>query len=271
MDNYFGFREQVKNYYLEMALANSHELGRLANRASAFYLKNAQSRFSFQKEIDDLINHHISTCRAATTQEGQRNAFVCLKAEHDSLRMQYESLQLNKVARAVYLEIKKENGVYTYVVKAIGVVAGLSQVASGLAMVLASEVTFVSGVTGVLLICHGANNIYENLQFFFTGEENTGYLRDLYRWASTNVGYGERGGDILYAGIDLSLSLKALFGKVVVPNSRSWLGISGRGPDTERLYYAMYNDAVTGFKTMGKFSLSLEIVSDAITIKGVMK
>ncbi|MBP1017334.1 hypothetical protein J8628_10440 [Serratia fonticola] len=68
MDNYFGFREQVKNYYLEMALANSHELGRLANRASAFYLKNAQSRFSFQKEIDGLINHHISTCRAATTQ-----------------------------------------------------------------------------------------------------------------------------------------------------------------------------------------------------------
>ncbi|WP_260524055.1 hypothetical protein [Serratia sp. PL7] len=51
MDNYFGFREQVKNYYLEMALAESYELGRLANRASSFYVKNAQSRFSFQKKL----------------------------------------------------------------------------------------------------------------------------------------------------------------------------------------------------------------------------
>ncbi|WP_311295086.1 DUF4225 domain-containing protein [Serratia silvae] len=213
----------------------------------------------------------MSTCRAATTQEGQRNAFVCLKAEHDSLRMQYESLQLNKATRAVYLEIKKENGIYTYVVKAIGVVAGISQLTSGIAMVIASQVTVVSGVTGVLLICHGTNNIYENVQYFFTGEEHTGYLRDLYRWASTNAGYGERGGDILYAGIDLSLSLKALFGKVLVPNSRSWLDIGGRRVDTERLYYAMYNDSVTGFKTMEKFSLSLEIVGDYVTISGTMK
>ncbi|MCL1031866.1 DUF4225 domain-containing protein [Serratia sp. arafor3] len=185
--------------------------------------------------------------------------------------MQYESLQLNKATRAVYLEIKKENGIYTYVVKAIGVVAGISQLTSGIAMVIASQVTVVSGVTGVLLICHGTNNIYENVQYFFTGEEHTGYLRDLYRWASTNAGYGERGGDILYAGIDLSLSLKALFGKVLVPNSRSWLDIGGRRVDTERLYYAMYNDSVTGFKTMEKFSLSLEIVGDYVTISGTMK
>lgn len=270
MDNFFGFREQVKNYYLEMALAKSHELGRLTNRASAFYIKNAQSRFSFQKEIDDLINQHISTCRAATTQEGQRDAFVRLKAESDALRIQYESLQLNKTVKAVYLEIKKDNGYLTYIVKGIGVIAGLSQLIAGIPMVFGSTVTGVSAGLGVLLIAHGSNNVYENGQYFFTGEERVGLVRDLYRYASNKAGHSDRVADIIYAGIDLSLSANILFGKVAVSNPNSLLGSTSRA-DTGRLYRAINSDMVTGFKTMGKFSLLVELSGDAVTISGILK
>ncbi|AHG22634.1 hypothetical protein Z042_03460 [Chania multitudinisentens RB-25] len=270
MDNYFGFREQTKSYYLEMALANSHELGRLANRASAFYLKNSQSRFSFQKEIDDLINHYISTCRTATTQEGQRDAFVRLKAESDSLRMQYESLQLNKTVKAVYLEIKKDNGYLTYVIKGIGVIAGLSQLIAGIPMAFGSAVTGVSAGLGVLLIAHGSNNVYENGQYFFTGEERTGLVRDLYRYASNKAGYSDNSADIIYAGIDLSLSAKILFGKVAVSNANSLLGSANRS-DTGRLFRAVNKDMLVGFKAMSKFSLLVELSGDAVTISGVLK
>lgn len=266
MDNYFGFREQVKNYYLEMALAESYELGRLANRASAFYFKNAQARFSFQKEIDDLINRHISTCREAETQEGQRNAYVCLKAEKSSLQQQYESLQLNRVKKALYIEITNENGIFTYVVKGIGLIAGISQVVAGATTVISSR---GSNVAGYLLVSHGANNIYENGYFLINGEDDTGPVRDLYRMLANKAGYDNRIADIVYGGVDLVLSVHGLFfTKKLVSDRRSLMNYE-YGPDTLRLFHALDSEFVMAIKQMGKLSLSLEILGDAVTISGI--
>lgn len=266
MDNYFGFREQVKNYYLEMALAESYELGRLANRASAFYVKNAQSRFSFQKKIDDLINRHISTCRAATTQEGQRNAYVCLKAEKSSLQKQYESLQLNRVKKALYIEITNDNDILTYVVKGIGLIAGVSQVVAGAASILSSR---GSNIAGFLLVSHGFNNVYENGYFLINGEDDIGPVRDLYRIVAKKSGYDNRIADIVYGGVDLALSVHGLFfTKKVVSDYRSLMNYEN-GPDTLRLYDVIDDDLLMTIKTMGKLSLGLEIAGDMVTVSGI--
>lgn len=266
MDNYFGFRQQVKNYYLEMALAESHELARLANRASAFYLKNAQTRFSFRKEIDDLINRHVSACRAATSQEGQRNSYMCLRAEKNALQQQYTSLQLNRIKKALYIEITNDNGILTYFIKGIGLIAGVSQLVAGAASVIGSR---GRNVTGYLLISHGANNIYENGYFLINGEDDTGPVRDLYRMLANKAGYDNRIADIVYGGVDLALSVHGLFfTKKLVSDRRSLMSYEN-GPDTLRLYGALDTDFVMTIKTMGKLSLGLEIVGDMITISGV--
>lgn len=266
MDNYFGFCEQVKNYYLEMALAEAHGLTRIANRASAFYLKNAQVRFSFRKEIDDLVNRHLSACRAATTQEGQRNSYACLRAEKNSLQRQYESLQLNRIKKALYIEITNNNGILTYVVKGIGLIAGASQLVAGMATVIASR---GRNVAGYLLVSHGANNIYENGYFLINGEEDIGPVRDLYRMLANKAGYDNRRADIVYGGVDLALSVHGLFfTKKLVSDRRSLMNYEN-GPDTLRLYIALDSEFVMNVKTMGKLSLSLEILGDAVTISGI--
>lgn len=266
MDNYFGFREQVKNYYLEMALAESHELGRLANRASSFYLKNAQSRFSFRKEIDDLINRHITTCRSATTQEGQRNAYMCLRVEKNALQQQYESLQLNRIKKALYIEITNDNSILTYVVKGIGLIAGVSQVIAGGVTIIGSK---GRNTTGFLLVSHGVNNVYENAYFLINGEDDIGPVRDLYRIVANKAGYDNRTADIIYGGVDLALSVHGLFfTKKIVSDRRSLMNYEN-GPDTLRLYGAIDTDFVMNIRTMGKLSLSFEILGDTVTVSGI--
>lgn len=153
-----------------------------------------------------------------------------------------------------------------YVVKGIGLIAGVSQVVAGAASILSSR---GSNIAGFLLVSHGFNNIYENGYFIINGEDDIGPVRDLYRIIAKKSGYDNKIADIVYGGVDLALSVHGLFfTKKVVSDYRSLMNYEN-GPDTLKLYDVIDDDLLMTIKTMGKLSLGLEITGDMVTVSGI--
>lgn len=64
------------------------------------------------------------------------------------------------------------------------------------------------------LVAHGANNIYESVDFFINGNvDSSGYVRDFYRGAANLFGGSNNTGDFIYASVDIALSMRMTFGR----------------------------------------------------------
>lgn len=71
------------------------------------------------------------------------------------------------------------------------------------------------------MIAHGLNNMYENGYYLLFREEQSGTLRDAYRFAATKLGYGNNRADLVYGVVDLSLSAYGAGRKVLGPREKS--------------------------------------------------
>lgn len=151
----------------------------------------------------------------------------------------------------------------SYIVKSIGLIGGIAQVASGVTLLFFGSPTVVGSVAGGLLILHGVNNIYENAQSLFYGNDNAeGPATKLYGDTAEFLGYDRRYGRLAFAGIDLALSATALFG--------TKLADVALGPELVaepfRLFRYIPSDYEMKFRTMSAFALSLEVFPDVATM-----
>lgn len=238
----------------ESALTNnSNELRRLAEKLSYMYISNQNSRNNFLREINDVI---------FTTEYEVKNYCLSLSAgldriseARDKLEIQYEWLRQNKVFQYAIVETRREKK-YEYnttvVLKQVGFVGGGLQVMAGYGACYGS-IGLLCGSLGLTLATQGVNNMYENGYYLLYRENNTSYLRDAYRFAFKELGYGNNEADMAYAAVDLLLSGYSIFKPSVKPGG--W-----------KLFDYMEDSLVASWQTMGKLALGTEIFFDGFTI-----
>jgi len=138
----------------------------------------------------------------------------------------------------------------------IGAVAGAMQIATGAGICYASAGTLCL-ITGVPLMAHGANNIYEGGRNLMTGQSDTiGPVREGYHAMSSAVGYGEREANMAYGSVDIGLS--------VYSGARHVLK-----PDAWRLFRYLDTDRIRVYKLMKPGTLGAEAVINSITIEQI--
>jgi len=141
--------------------------------------------------------------------------------------------------------------------KSVGVVAGVAQVVGGGAMCVGSYM--VACPIGVAMAAHGTNNIIENGVNLWNGDsEMQGPVRKIYQSFGNRLGGSQSAGDKAYAIMDLGFSGWGLLRKI--PKTGSW-----------KLYRTIPTDFVRAYRQTSKPALTLEFLSDAITLEQLFK
>lgn len=136
--------------------------------------------------------------------------------------------------------------------KGAGFIAGALQIATG-ATICYGSAGLLCVVAGAPMIAHGANNIFENGQNFWTGRNDAqGPLRKGYQTAASALGATAQDGNIAYGAIDISLSIYGMWRMVLKPGS--W-----------RLFRYVKSDYVHACKIMGSGPIMFEIGVDMMT------
>lgn len=228
-------------------------LKKLTSIASGF-INNDKIRYDFVGNVEAFSEAQLECINGNGTQEEKIRSLSYLQQEQEYLEKQIMLLRSKQVKPAASVEIRIINGVASYIVKSIGLIGGVLQIASGGLLLLAGSPTIVGSAIGVMLILHGVNNIYENGASLFLGNDNaTGPVTYLYGEAANLIGLDKSYGKLAFAGIDLALSASALFGTELVPYA--W-----------RLFQYIPSDYEMGFRTMSTFSLFVELLPDAATL-----
>ncbi|WP_431224509.1 DUF4225 domain-containing protein [Serratia sp. L9] len=89
-----------------------------------------------------------------------------------------------------------------------------------------------------MLIAHGINNIVENGYFLLYRESYTGPLKFIYEGVGALFGIEKKDADVIYAFVDLSISINGLLGLRL-------------DEDAVRLYRYIDTDLLWGLKEMG--------------------
>ena len=211
-------------------------------------------RYDFVTNVDAFTEAQLE-CISGNGSQGEKIlALDYLQQEQEYLERQVTWLQSKQVKPAASVEIRIVNGVLSYIVKSIGLIGGVLQIVSGGFLVLAGSPTVVGSAVGVMLILHGATNVWENGRSLFFGDDDaTGPATYLYGEAANLLGFDRSYGKLAFAGIDLGLSAVALFGTKLVP-------------DAWRLFRYLPSDYEMGFRTMSTLELYAEIFPDAATL-----
>ncbi|MDE1484710.1 DUF4225 domain-containing protein [Xenorhabdus bovienii] len=223
---------------------------------SSRFIENFSIKHKFQNEIKKLTDHNLGIILSKSSSESSKSqAIQDLKQEKLYLSKQENILKNNIAKKYAFIEIKKQNDTYTYVLKGIGLVAGAAQFITGLAIVTATSQTVVGYVAGSALIIHGAGNIEENLTSLLNNDAYyKGYLRIGYEHAFDFIGSDKKLANLVYGGVDIALSGYGIFRNVLKPEA--W-----------RLFYYIKDDYVTSYKTMSGYSLMFEMSVDGVTLK----
>nr|WP_269837029.1 DUF4225 domain-containing protein [Enterobacter cloacae] len=131
------------------------------------------------------------------------------------LREQDDLLTFNRAKMFIVVE-KNQATTTTIALKQIGFVAGGAQVYGGASLCVGS-LGLACAAYGAPMIAHGVNNVYENGYYLLFREEQSGTVREAYRFAAKKLGYGNNQADLIYGVIDLSLSAYGAGRKVLAP------------------------------------------------------
>lgn len=246
-------------------LQGEFEAGALKNMAitASGFIETDQVRYNFMNNIQVFTEAQLECINSDGTEEDKNLALHYLRTEQEYLEKQITWLQSKQVQPAASVEIKIINGMISYIVKSIGLIGGIAQVASGVTLLFVGSPTVVGSVAGGLLILHGVNNIYENAQSLFYGNDNAeGPATKLYGDTAEFLGYDRRYGRLAFAGIDLALSATALFGTKLADVALGAELVA----EPFRFFRYIPSDYEMKFRTMSAFALSLEVFPDAATM-----
>ncbi|MDC9583064.1 DUF4225 domain-containing protein [Xenorhabdus sp. PR6a] len=247
-------KSRENDYYNNMVSITARSLKEISLSASIL-LKNIPIRRRFENEISNFSQHHVNIANNTKSPEIKRQAMLDLKKERDNISFQANSIKNNLTKQYAHLEIRRKLDFSDYMLKAVGIVIGTTQVITGSA-IIASKVTGTVGtVAGAGLVVHGFGAIEENVGAIVDNNVfYKGHLRRGYEYSAELLGFSKTAGTLVYAGVDLTLSGYGLFRSALKPEA--W-----------RLFYYINTDYVFGYQLMNGYALFLEIGADFITIK----
>ncbi|PHM33425.1 hypothetical protein Xmau_04532 [Xenorhabdus mauleonii] len=251
------FINRNNNYYSSMGALTARSVMESALTSSKF-LDSFLVKQRFQNEVKKFTDHKLDIISSKSSSESSKlQAIQDLKQEKSYLTNQENIIRHEKAKKYAYIEIKKENDAYTYVLKGIGLISSAVQFITGVALVTATTPTAVGYVAGSFLIVQGAGSFEENLTSLLNNDaEYKGYLRRGYEDTFEFFGSDKRTANLVYGGVDIALSGYGVFRNVLKPEA--W-----------RLFYYIKDDYVASYKTMGGYALTLEISADVVTLKSI--
>lgn len=195
---------------------------------SARHLSHGMARMQFNREVAYFSKQVMD--KVALRELSPEDGLKLLRAEEVSLRGQAETLGL----------------------QAIGLVGGVSQMAAGAGACATGPLlcTFF----GAPMLAHGANNVYENASNMWNKRSDTvGPVRKGYQHIASELGHGEREGNIAYYTADLGMAGYGVFFRKLLK------------PGAWRLYKYHDVDRARAFRVMGHHTLLLEGVISGLT------
>ncbi|WP_330983249.1 MULTISPECIES: DUF4225 domain-containing protein [Enterobacterales] len=228
-------------------------LKQLAFKASGF-INNDKVRYDFVINIDTFTKYQLE-CIKGNRFQGEKNlALNYLQQEQEYLEKQISWLQSKQIKPAASIEVRIVSGVLSYIVKSIGLIGGVLQIAVGGFLLLAGSPTVVGSAIGAMLILHGTTNLWESSNSLFFGDDDAiGPATFIYGEVANLLDFDRGYGKMAFAGIDLVLSATTLLGAKLLP-------------DAWRLFRYIPTDYAIGFKTMSTLELSAELFPDAATL-----
>lgn len=232
---------------------NSNELRKLAEKLAYMYISDSVTRMKFLHDINQFIIRNELEVKnyCLSLSAGMDN----ITEARDKLELQYDHLRYNKVMQYAIIESRREDKYgynKTVFLKQVGFVGGGLQIFAGYGACYAS-VGLLCGSLGFGLVAQGINNMYENGYYLLYREDNSGYLRDGYRYVSKGLGYSNYEADMAYSVVDLTLSGWSLMNPQLKPGA--W-----------KLFDYMDDSLIASWKVMGKSGLFTEMVLDGFTI-----
>ena len=168
------------------------------------------------------------------------------------LREQDDLLTFNRAR--IYMVVEKNRTTTTTIaLKQIGFVAGGAQVFGGASLCVGS-LGLACAAYGSPMIAHGLNNMYENGYYLLYREEQSGTVREAYRYAAAMLGYGSNQADFVYGVVDISLSAYGAGRKVLAPREKSW-----------SLFHNIESDYIRGWQEASKTAMALDLTSGSVT------
>lgn len=244
------------------------ELMMLSDRAAAFMIKDSLVRTEYLYDVSNSIkNYQVEFEREKSNPFRQGEVLQKLKDEYEIAHQEYQSLRTNNYVTYLITDVFEEHGVIKYGKMAVGVVSGGLQAVSGASLLMAGSRLHIRKFqgAGVMLIAHGANNVYESVSPLIFETAHSGVVRNIYRKAVGSVGLDKNAGDFLYSAVDFSLNVYAAVKSPVLQQSKFRLVKQYRGekPGTGRLFYAIKQDYASKWKVKAP-ALKLFFYGDTI-------
>lgn len=267
MDYILGHdNNRMSDYYRTMGGLEARMLKESALTASQF-INTSRGRIDFINNITLFIENKLEVLKSSASELSKKEAMMHLKEERSYLIQQESLIRQRKVTQNMTIEIKKENDVWSYIVKGVFILGGAGQILAGLGMAsagLASCVTLVGCAVGLptiagglALVIHGLNALDENVNSIRYHDNNyKGFASKWYEEGAVALGYTKKHGDLVYAGVDIALSGYGLAKHVLKP-------------DAWRLFHFINTDFLQGYQTMTRPALGLEVFVDGNTIYSV--
>lgn len=254
--------KRTNDYYLVMGGLEARMLKESALTASQL-INNSRLRIDFINNMSLFIENKMEILNGDYSENSKKEAITYLKEERSNLIHQECLIRQKKITQNMTIEIKKENDMWSYIVKGVFILGGIGQVFAGLGMVgagltsCATVVGCVVGVAsitaGVTLVIHGINSITENGVSLYRNDPNyKGFASRWYEEGAVALGYTKAQGDLVYAGVDIAFSGFGLFKHALKP-------------DAWRLFRYLNKDFLMGYQTMTRPQLKLEILVDGLT------
>lgn len=260
MDIYLGNNSnRFSNYFLPMANLEVQNLLSAVYAVSAFNIKDGLTRLRFQNEVKNFAQSQLDAIRSASSESLCREYLNNLRQETSYLMIQDRMLQTGQAALHATIELVKNNNVWGYVIKGVGIVLSGLQIAAGIGVGFSSIATgnVVGAAFGAMLALHGLNSMQENVDNLIRDRDDSqGFLKNGYVATAKFLGFDQKVGEIAYSGMDLTLSA---YGMVKLSLK----------PDAWRLFRYINVDYLRNINLMTRTELAIEVYNNTMTIKSM--
>ena len=225
------------------------DLQRTATLASSYFIENYHVRREYLRDIDEFIRDVNRRFRNTLDINERMRIITEARTESEMARREYQILRQGNYTKYIITEIFEDQGLIKYAKITGEIVVGGAQALGGISIYNAGKRFHLRGMKsiGITLIAHGANNVFESITPILYEHQETGPLRDLYRFAATQLGYEKYNGDFAYSMVDFSITAYSAYKGLIIKESP--LRIANRGlfekPGTGKLFHYIRQDNIT--------------------------
>lgn len=236
-----------------MVNLEARKLINIANRLSAFHLKDGLTRIQFVQEIKSVIDKQFAAARQAKSDEECLACVKNLRSEIENLEEQGRLLR-NKTAK-LYAKVefvRENNRIVGYMISAVHVVLSGFAVVGGALMI--STMTPVGVLAGAVLVVDGLNGLSKELITSLSDVQTEGMFADGAMQAAEFMGFKAESGLAFYNTVTLTASVYSIWGLAKKPGA--W-----------RLFRWMPRDYFREIDTMSRPKLTMKIVGWGVQAK----